>query len=303
MNIGHVLLASDLSPGSLQAYEHAVAIASKFEAKLTLLHVNELAEYELNPSPEMGPYMDAVNQQIGRRLEEDEAMLTELGVKPEIAVLSGIPSRQILGYVHDNDVDTVVLTRHGRSGARHLLLGSTVKRVIRHSHVPTVVVPTERDKVHKPFKGYGHILATTDFSSDSERGLEACVDFCKLVDARMTVVHVMRTPVPLTVLPGEPPIYLPREALEQSQKRREEELAQFLRQKGNDKVESWIAIDPDPARGIVQSAERLEADLIAVPSHGKGGVRAVLLGSTSERVVKMSPVAVMVLPRDYLEAA
>ncbi|MDP7396682.1 MAG: universal stress protein [Lentisphaeria bacterium] len=51
------------------------------------------------------------------------------------------------------------------------------------------------------------------------------------------------------------------------------------------------------------SAAEVEADLIVLPSHGKGAVRAALIGSTSEEVIRDAPAPVLVLPRRWLEQA
>jgi nucleotide-binding universal stress UspA family protein len=52
----------------------------------------------------------------------------------------GRPSRTIISYVEDNDVDQVVMGSHGRSGMTRILLGSVAESVVRRSPVPVTIV-------------------------------------------------------------------------------------------------------------------------------------------------------------------
>jgi nucleotide-binding universal stress UspA family protein len=52
----------------------------------------------------------------------------------------------------------------------------------------------------------------------------------------------------------------------------------------------------DPGHEIVNKAKEVQADCIVIPSHGRGGIGHMLLGSVAERVVRLSPCPVIVLP-------
>jgi nucleotide-binding universal stress UspA family protein len=54
----------------------------------------------------------------------------------------GTPHRAILDYAAENGVDLIVIGTHGRSGARHVALGSVAERVVRFSDVPVLTVRT-----------------------------------------------------------------------------------------------------------------------------------------------------------------
>lgn len=52
----------------------------------------------------------------------------------------------------------------------------------------------------------------------------------------------------------------------------------------------------DPGHEIVEKAKELKADCIVIPTHGRGGIEHMLLGSVAERVVRLSSCPVIVLP-------
>jgi nucleotide-binding universal stress UspA family protein len=52
----------------------------------------------------------------------------------------------------------------------------------------------------------------------------------------------------------------------------------------------------DPAVSIVQAAHRVSADLVVMGTHGRTGARRMVLGSVAERVVRLSPCPVLVIP-------
>ncbi|MEF8843749.1 MAG: universal stress protein, partial [Haloarculaceae archaeon] len=71
-------------------------------------------------------------------LDEIAAMGRERGVEVETPIRRGRPSRELLDYVDENDVDLVTLGAHGRTSEVHL--GSTTERVIRTSRQPTLSI-------------------------------------------------------------------------------------------------------------------------------------------------------------------
>jgi nucleotide-binding universal stress UspA family protein len=59
----------------------------------------------------------------------------------------------------------------------------------------------------------------------------------------------------------------------------------------------------DPAHGIADFAEEIEAELIVIPSHGRTGLTRLLIGSTAERVVRLAHCPVLVLKAAPTKAA
>ncbi len=140
-----------------------------------------------------------------------------------------------------------------------------------------------------------HILAATDLSKASEPALRHATALAQALGARFTLLHVF-DPTPLV-----PPIALPppravEEQLAEEMRRRIEEALAKLRARlfpENLQVETVVLRAANPAAAIVEEAERRDADLIVLGTHGRTGLTHVLVGSVAERVVRHSPVPVL----------
>jgi len=143
-----ILVPHDFSASS----EHAVAIA-RDEAKLhgaaiVLLHVVEMMhnygpETELMVRPGTStPVMKRLyyTEQAEADLAPVVAALAADGITATIAVRSGAPVEEIREYVRDHPVDAIVMGTHGRTGLRHLIIGSVAEQIVRTSPVPVLTI-------------------------------------------------------------------------------------------------------------------------------------------------------------------
>jgi len=145
MKVNHILLTTDLSPESLHPCEPVGEFARAVGARITLLHIVE----ELRISPHGAPLAPPIKpvdteertQNAQAALEEQRAVLGE-GVEVEIKVVSAEKiAPTVESYAKANDVDLICLSTHGRTGFRHLVLGSVAEAIIRHSTIPVLTFP------------------------------------------------------------------------------------------------------------------------------------------------------------------
>jgi universal stress protein A len=136
----HLLVPVDFSETSRLAIDYALEVCAKFSARLTLLHVQKPP---IVPGTELGfnyaEYLEHLSHTAAERLKELAASLPA-SCSARTQVLEGIPWDLIVQYAADHKVDLIVMPTHGRSGLKHLLLGSTAERVVRHAHCPVLVV-------------------------------------------------------------------------------------------------------------------------------------------------------------------
>jgi nucleotide-binding universal stress UspA family protein len=141
-DIRRILCPVDFSPSSERALDFAVDLAKALGAELDLLHVYQLPVYALPDGAMMaGPEFTT------RVTTESQRALTELcesrasGVTTKTHLIEGIPYREIVRMGEDLGVGLIVVGTHGRTGLRHLLLGSVAERVVRSAKVPVITVP------------------------------------------------------------------------------------------------------------------------------------------------------------------
>ncbi|MBI3415815.1 MAG: universal stress protein [Verrucomicrobia bacterium] len=135
-----ILVPVDFSACSEKALAYAIPFARQFGAELTLLYVLE----PYLPVPEMAA-MDVETMQLQAREGCQEALAkVHQSVPAEVASKSelrlGNPPFEITQAAKDIGADLIIISTHGRTGLRHVFLGSTTERVVRHASCPVLVV-------------------------------------------------------------------------------------------------------------------------------------------------------------------
>jgi nucleotide-binding universal stress UspA family protein len=147
-NFKRILVTTDFSEAGDHAIAHAFRIAADHGAEVILLHVIETL---VAPNPLYAHYYpaDLVSPEMRERLESEarQALLERVpkdeqlaGVPFRTALTHGLPAEEIIRGAQDGQVDLIVISTHGRTGLKHLFMGSTAERVIRHAHCPVLVV-------------------------------------------------------------------------------------------------------------------------------------------------------------------
>jgi nucleotide-binding universal stress UspA family protein len=139
----NILLPTDFSLGSEEAFEHAKDIAKSMGAKIHLLHVIQPVVYPtgIELAHESLINLEQDLEKVGQKnIDKVSERLTNLGIDNSTHILLGKPSEQIMEYVNKFDIDLVVIATHGASGLEHFLFGSTTEKVIRKVKCPVLVV-------------------------------------------------------------------------------------------------------------------------------------------------------------------
>jgi universal stress protein A len=144
----HILVPTDFSAASKKAIEYADALASTFQSRVTLLHVLEPMALppEYGYVPAYSPEDEALQVDAARKQLLERASGLDSARQTEVLVRVGRPWHEVVGAVSELGVDLLVVTTHGRTGLRHLLMGSVAEKIVRHASCPVLVVrPEERD--------------------------------------------------------------------------------------------------------------------------------------------------------------
>lgn len=131
--------------GSEQADEACELVFEEFpDATLVLLHVINPAEASYGAQASVPSFSEEWYEEEKERAEtafaDIEQRASEHGVAVEHAVEVGKPSRVIVDFAEEHDIDHIVMGSHGRQGVSRILLGSVAETVMRRSPVPVTVV-------------------------------------------------------------------------------------------------------------------------------------------------------------------
>ncbi len=144
IRLKRILAPTDFSEHARHSLRYACAFASQFGAELHLLNVvQDLVAMVPEPGlafPPPGDYMRELTQGAKRMLAALPDPQWAAGVSVVRAVRQGPPFLEIVRYAKDNAIDLVVAGTHGRSGLKHMLLGSVAERVVRKAPCPVLTV-------------------------------------------------------------------------------------------------------------------------------------------------------------------
>jgi len=143
INLRRILVPTDMSTHSLAALEYASSFGVLYDARLFLLHVADVVPPVLSL-----PVQDGEAEAYRRRTEEEATRSLRAFVESQISrdirltpvVRVGAPADEIRRFADDEQMDLVVMATHGRTGFRHMVMGSIAEKVVRLSRVPVLTV-------------------------------------------------------------------------------------------------------------------------------------------------------------------
>jgi universal stress protein A len=139
LRIQSILVPTDFSAPSIKALRYAGELAAKFGAKILLLNVVEpigpTPDFAYNPLVLDDKKIVAAAQQHLKKFAEREG----LGAVPAY-VRQGIPFHEISRAAEELKADLICISTHGYTGLKHVFMGSTAERVVRHAPCPVLVV-------------------------------------------------------------------------------------------------------------------------------------------------------------------
>jgi len=149
--IKKILLATDGSETSMRAAKNAVSIGKKAGATVTAVYVVDVHRLAQLPGYAAMPgikdnLMELMFKEGDEALEEIDDMARDAGVAYERVVAEGDPGEELLKICRNPGFDLIVLGTIGKSGLKRFLLGSVADKVVRHSHVPVLVVPAKDEQ-------------------------------------------------------------------------------------------------------------------------------------------------------------
>jgi universal stress protein A len=139
MTTQHVLVPVDFSADAEQALDYAMRLARTLHARLTLLHVIEpLAVGSMDALPYA--FVQDLEDKITQAMVPYRERVQAAGLRCDFAIMHGVPFHVIVDIARKEKTDLIIMGTHGRTGLRHVLLGSVAERVVRLAPCPVLVV-------------------------------------------------------------------------------------------------------------------------------------------------------------------
>ena len=277
-----ILVPIDFSDCSVNALKIAVQIAKKTDAEIILLHLIDL------PSDQVGMFVDgiptgpaAIILMNNARAKFDELFQQDFlqGVKVEDYVDFNKPFEGIADYAKEKDVDLIVMGSHGVTGLNSFFVGSNTEKVVRTSEIPVLVVK-------RPVEEFD--LKNVVFASSFKDECHKCFDkILKIIKLYEPTIHFLRVNTVTRFL-----------ATHESNELMEEFIQPHKDNIGDLPHTLNVYDDYSVQEGIFHFADKVDADLIALSTHGRQGLLHFLQDSIAEDIVNKADRNILTVKRE-----
>lgn len=281
LRIKNILMPTDFSACAESAFSHAAHLADRYGAELHVLNVRPPHSDEPNDPMDFFPleredeitWSDAYRPRDGQQ----ELSIVHAQVR-EVA-----PAVGILEYADRHDVDLIVMGTHGRRGIDRLLIGSTAEEVVRMATCPVFTV---REEAGLPHGTVRRILVPVDLSATSRSAVTYAKELAAAYGAHLDLLHVIEDAGLAGVYGIEPPMLTTPAVAAQARRALAEEERVAV---GAEVTIEHHVLTGHAVHSILEFAETRETDMIVIATHGWAGIKRLLLGSVTEKVVRMAP--------------
>lgn len=187
LQLRNIVVATDFSPASRVAFNHAIAIARHYDSHIILVHAIGL---HLQTEPQPGAEI-AVNDEMSveaeQRLRSEAERCTDVECRP--CLLKGTALEVVEQILALDHVDLIVVGTHGNRGFRRLLIGSAAEQIFRHVHCPVLAIgPSLREG--KADWQPKRVLLVTDLESKEAATVEYAIALASKHNAELALLHV-----------------------------------------------------------------------------------------------------------------
>ncbi|HEX9654573.1 MAG TPA: universal stress protein [bacterium] len=290
IKIKKILFPTDFSRCANQALAHALHWTQRYGAEMHMLHAIVLHEEDpnnpLHHFPEMEEIVERLNESVEARMTADIQANDAVVLNVKKAQRRGIsPATVILDYAQENDIDLIVMGTQGLRGLSHLLMGSVAEEVVRLARCPVFTIREKKDP--QALEDLERILAPIDFSDHSKKSLSYAKEIAKHYSAKLQILHVIEENVhPAFYASGKTSIF---ELIPNIKDKSEQALKQLLTDAPGPQVAAEITVvEGRASQEIVKFGEKHGSDLVVIATHGLTGIEHLLIGSVTEKVVRMA---------------
>jgi nucleotide-binding universal stress UspA family protein len=305
--IKKIIWATDGSKESEGALKYAKFFAQRFNSEIIGIHIIEmhkklLYDYSRDPDSELYRWVEKAAENYKARLASIADELATQGLRFRGEVLIGEPNKEIIKFTRGTKADLIVMGKRGLGLIDRILIGSNTLKVLRESSVPVLAVKKSDKEGEIDIR---NILVPLDVNEKVDSALNYAVDLAEKIKANISVVYAFRldTYAPLGI---EIPPNIVNQLIEDLLKFSSTELAKRVEEaklrikinnKETDKLEIKIEVIQgiSPSMRIVEYATSKNADLIIINTHGRKGIRRLILGSVAEKVIQESHCPVLAL--------
>lgn len=288
--IAHLLVTLDGSRLAESAIQPTITLAQHLGGRVTLLHILERdapetvhGQRHLTNIGEAEAYLNGI---ASRFADAGIAVETHAHPSPEGDVAASI-AVHALGH----RADLIIMCAHGRGGWRDWLLGGIAQRTVRRAGAPILMIRQETSGQTAPFAPHT-VTVALDGTAEGERALPPALTLATALGAALHLLLVVAT---LTTVGGDRAAtarLMPTAtsaALDQESSGAREYLSQLRERLAATGIPITIEVQRGaPVQAVLASASQSGENLVALATHGRGGLEAVWAASVGAQVISRS---------------
>ena len=230
-------------------------------------------------------------------LERQKQILEEAGLKPSIAIQSGIPAHALNDLAEKEDASVIIIGAQGRGLLESITLagnplGNVSAKLLHITRRPLLLIPGTLPAMESGRELpdlFAHILYPTDFSDTAEIAFSYLETVVRATQCPVTMLHVQDQSKPAPHLGHHP------KELQNLDQFRLQRLQSWLQGLGADNVRADLA-QGNPGEEIVKRAKAGDCSLILMGTQGKSITREILLGSVAHHVARHATQPILFIP-------
>ncbi len=256
VTLDNILFATDFSPSAETAKMYVRALAERYQSRVRLMHVVDLAA--AFKAPDAVASIDIFRRFGAESLDRLKSELDSERVDAETALYEGTdPASEILQATKDPSIDLLVIGTRGHKGLARLVLGSTAEELIHRARCPILTIGPAVPSPKQPVN-FQRIVYATDFSPEAAKACVFALSFAQDSGAHLYLCHVL----PEREGPGQ-----------MNDQELNDQFVSALQRLVPDVAREWC--EPEcvlehgfAADGILLLAQRVNADLIVLGTRG-----------------------------------
>lgn len=275
-----ILAAIDGSESSVHALRESFKLAANEKSWITAVCVIPPYEGDL-ALVGVGNVLQAMRQPCENAIKEARILAKSTRVLMKAVLEEGMPHEKIIDVAEAENCELIVMGRKGISKLERALLGSVTARVIGYSQMDVLVVPFFYSVNFK------NILLATDGSKYSKAATEKAIDFAASYGGALKILSIVDVPAEFY---GDAP-----DAVENMVGKARAFVDDAKKKAADAGIQSeGMVVEGEAYLVINDIAKKVNADLIVMGSHGRTGMKRLLMGSVAEKVIGYAPCPVLV---------
>ena len=276
-----ILVPLDGSALAEAALPYAELLSGKLGSEVTLIYVHEASGVSNQSMSQF--YLEKTVEVTKQGTERERPPCGGPEIKVKSAVQVGNPAEEIVGYAGKEKSDLILMATHGQSGIRNWPLGNVAEKVVRSTNCPVMLI--RANGAHTERVNISSVVLPLDGSKEGEAALPYIEQLASKVGTRVILLQVLATGY--VGLGYTYAAYTEQQIASDSALAKDylDKVSRGLRQSGI-ATESVVRLG-DTAGEIIDFTDKVDADLVAMSTHGRSGVGRWVFGSVAERVLHL----------------